>query len=192
MSGASRDKRHARREVIQQFEKSFEAKRYDYQRLVHPARGKSKLVGIAVAFGLYSVIFVIAWMGWSNGRVSYELFLKTTWILILPSTAIGVFSWMLAFNRMENGLRRPLSDAIAAAEGSGGLLWRFAPLLQAVDPANTAAKTALNASRELRAREIDPEDYCAAVTALRKAIDQHEHKRVASEVWTEIADNLEA
>jgi hypothetical protein len=131
-------------------------------------------------------------MGWSGGRVSYELFLKTTWVLILPATAIGVFAWLLAFNRMENKLRAPLGEAIAAAEGEHGTLWRYAPLIQAVDPANTSVKTALNASREGRARDVDAEDFCNAVIAIRKAIDQHAHKPIAAEVWNEVAENLEA
>jgi hypothetical protein len=192
MGSANRDRRHARRDVVQQFEKSFDAKQYDYARLVHPVRGKAKLVGVAVGFALYSAIFTIAWMGWSGGRVSYELFLKTTWVLILPATAIGVFAWLLAFNRLENKLRAPLTTAIAATEGETGALWRYAPLIQAVDPANTSAKTALNASREGRAASIDTEDYCNAVMAVRKAIDQHAVKPVATEVWSEVAENLEA
>ncbi len=192
MAKENRDRRHARREVVAQFEKQFDAKRFDYKRLIHPAQGKSKLVGIGVAFALYSVIFTIAWAGWNSGRVSYELFFKTTWVLILPATAIGVFSWMLAFNRMENKLRAPLIESIVAAEGTHGLLWRFAPLLQAADPENTSAKSVINASREGRAGMVDTEDYCNAVMAIRRAIDRHEHQRIATEVWMEVGDNLES
>ncbi len=192
MTATQRDRRHARREVVKQFDQTFDAKRYDYARLVHPVRGKAKLVGVGVGFALYSIIFVIAWYGWSNGRVSYELFLKTTWVLILPATAIGVFSWLLAFNRMENTLREPLRKVIAAAEGTNGALWRYAPLLQASDPENTAAKTALNASREGRAGEIDTEDFCTGVTAIRKAIERHDHKPIGTDVWIEVADNLDS
>lgn len=186
----AREKRQARRAVVDRFEQTFDARLFDYKKLIRPAQGKSKLIGIAVAFSLYSLVFAIAWLGWSSGRVSYELFFKTTWVLLLPATALGVFTWMFAFNRLENKTRAPLVEQIARIEGEHGMLWRYLPLIQAADPANAAVKTTLNASRELRGRAIDAEDYCVAVAAIRKAITGTDLKPVPAEVWNEVSEHL--
>jgi hypothetical protein len=192
MAKVAKDKRQARREVVQQFERNFDRARFDYVTLIRPAQGKSKLVGVAISVALYAAVFAIAWSAWNSGRVSYELFVKTTWVLVLPATALGVFGWMLAFNRMENRVRTPLVVLIVEVEGTAGTLWRYAPILAAVDPKNTAAKTACNLSRELRVRDIDAEDYCNAVQVIHRALAQQDVKPLPTEVLQEVEANVAA
>jgi hypothetical protein len=187
----AKEKRQVRRAVTERFEQTYDARAWDYKKLIRPAQGTAKLIGIGVAFALYALVFGIAWLGWSSGRVSYELFFKTTWVLILPATAIGAFTWLFAFNRLENRVRLPLADMIARAEGEQGMLWRYMPVVQFADPKNAVAKAAFNASHELRGRAIDAEDYCTAVQAVRQAIARHEHTPIPTEVWNEVAQALD-
>lgn len=186
----NRDQRRTRREILQQFERAYDLQHYDYKKLINPALGKSKLIGVAVASIIYGAVFGIAYMAWINGRVAYELFMKTTWVLLLPASAIGIFSWMLAFNRLDNKIRAPLQRLIEKVEGEAGTLWRYAPLLAADDPKNTAAKTACNRSREQQFKLIDAEDYCSAVNTIHAALKRTEDTPMAQESLQEVAANL--
>ena len=190
MAKTAKDQRRSRRDVLQQFERTYDLALFDYQKKVSPAQGKSKLIGITVASAIYGVIFAIAYFSWANGRVEYELFVKTTWVLLLPATALGMFSWMLAFNRLDNKVRMPIQKLIVEIEGESGMLWRYAPILAAVEPNNTTAKTACNRSREARVQDIDVEDYCSAVKAIRGALKDATDASLSAEVLQEVAANL--
>lgn len=190
MSKGAKDLRRLRRELLQRYERTFDAALFDYNKQIRPAQGKSKLVGIAVAFGIYSTIFGIAYFSWASGRVSYELFMKTTWVLLVPASAAGLFSWMLAFNRMDNAARIPIRRRIEQIEGDTGMLWRYAPILSAAEPKNTGAKTACNRSRDLQIPQLDEEDYCSAVKAIHNALRDGEETRVPFEVLQEAEANF--
>lgn len=190
MAKTAKDQRRSRRDVLRQFERTYDLAQFDYKKKIYPAQGKSKLIGIMVASAIYGVIFAIAYVSWINGRVEYELFLKTTWILLLPATAIGMFSWMWAFNRLDNKVRMPIQKRIVEIEGESGMLWRYAPILAAVEPNNTHAKTACNRSREARVKDIDVEDYCIAVTAVHGGLQNTNEASLSEEVLQEVATNL--
>lgn len=190
MAKAAKDLRRSRRELLQQFERSYDVAEFDYKKKVHPAQGKSKLIGISVACAIYGAVFAIAYFSWTSGRVEYELFLKTTWVLLLPATAIGMFAWMLAFNRLDNAVRIPIQKNIARVEGEQGMLWRYAPILAVAEPNNTGAKTACNRSREQRVKDIDEEDYCSAVKAIHTALKNNDEASLPVEVVQEVAMNL--
>lgn len=191
MAKAAKDQRRARRELLQHFERSYDPVHFDYKKKVYPAQGKSKLIGIAVACAIYGTVFAIAYFSWSNGRTDYELFLKTTWVLLLPATAAGVFAWMLAFNRLDHAVRIPIREQMIRIEGGEGMLWRYAPILAAAKPDDTHAKTACNRSREKRVKDIDEEDYCGAVKIIHTALkDTDNDTLLTAEVVQEAAMNL--
>ncbi len=189
MAKTAKDQRRARRELLQQFESTYDLAQFDYKKKIHPARGKSKLIGITVACAIYGVVFAIAYFSWISGRAEYELFLKTTWVLLLPATAAGMFAWMLAFNRLDNAVRLPLQKTIVKIEGEAGMLWRYAPVLAAAEPNNTGAKTACNRSREQRVKDLDEEDYCGALQAIHGAF-KAEDATLSAEALQEVATNL--
>jgi len=190
MAKTAKDQRRSRRELLQQFERSYDLAQFDYKKQVYPAQGKSKLIGITVACAIYGAVFAIAYFSWVSGRAEYELFLKTTWVLLLPATAAGMFAWMLAFNRLDNAVRQPIQKQMARIEGEQGMLWRYAPILAAAEPNNTGAKTACNRSRELRVKDIDEEDYCGAVKAIHGALKDSDDTSLPAEVLQEVATNL--
>ena len=190
MAKIAKDPRRSRRELLQHFERSYDLAEFDYKKKVYPAQGKSKLIGITVACAIYGAVFAIAYFSWISGRAEYELFLKTTWVLLLPATAAGMFSWMLAFNRLDNAVRIPIHKKITQIEGSLGMLWRYAPILAAAEPNNTGAKTACNRSREQRVKDIDEEDYCAAVKAIHGALKDNDDASLSPEVIQEVTTNL--
>ncbi len=190
MAKTAKDQRRSRRELQQQFEKTYDLVLFDYKKKVYPAQGKSKLIGIIVASAIYSAVFAIAYFSWMSGRAEYELFLKTTWVLLLPATAAGMFAWLLAFNRLDNAVRRPIQKRIVEIEGELGMLWRYAPVLAAAEPNNTGAKTACNRSRELQVKSIDEEDYCNAVQAIHGALKATDEAGLTAEVVEEVAANV--
>ena len=190
MAKTAKDQRRSRRELLQQFERTYDLAQFDYKKQVYPAQGKSKLIGITVACAIYGVVFAIAYFSWVSGRTEYELFLKTTWVLLLPATAAGMFTWMLAFNRLDNAVRVPIQKLMAQIEGDTGMLWRYAPVLAAAEPNNTGAKTACNRSRELRVKDVDEEDYCGAVKAIHAVLKADDDASLTADVLQEVAANL--
>lgn len=190
MAKTAKDQRRLRRELLQKFERTYDLAQLDYKKKVYPAQGKSKLIGITVACAIYGAVFAIAWFSWVSGRAEYELFLKTTWVLLLPATAAGMFAWMLAFNRLDNVVRMPMQKQIVEIEGELGMLWRYAPILAAAEPNNSAAKTACNRSREQRVKDIDVEDYCATVKVIHGALKDTGDAVVSEDVLQEVATNL--
>jgi len=190
MAKTAKDQRRSRRELLQQFERSYDLAQFDYKKQVYPAQGKSKLIGITVACAIYGAVFAIAYFSWVSGRAEYELFLKTTWVLLLPATAAGMFAWMLAFNRLDNAVRQPIHQKMLEIEGDAGMLWRYAPILAAAEPNNTAAKIACNRSREQQVKNIDEEDYCGAVKAIHGALKDTDDDSLTAEVLQEVATNL--
>lgn len=190
MSKAAKESRRAQRELLQRFERTFDTALFDYKKQVRPAQGKSKLFGITVASALYGAVFGISYFSWVSGRASYELFMKTTWVLLLPATAAGMFSWLFAFNRLDNKVRLPIRRGIEQAEGERGMLWRYAPILAAAEPTNTDAKTACQRSRELQVNKLDEEDYCSAVKAIHGALKDVEELRLTPEVLQEVETNF--
>jgi hypothetical protein len=192
MAKTAKDQRRSRRELLQQFEHRYDLAQLDYKKKVYPAQGKSKLIGITVACAIYGAVFAIAYFSWVSGRTEYELFMKTTWVLLLPATAAGMFSWMLAFNRLDNAVRMPIQKLIVEIEGERGMLWRYAPILAAAELNNTTAKTACNRSRERRVKDIDEEDYCGAVKAIHAALKADDDASLTAEILQEVATNLAA
>lgn len=190
MSKTAKDQRRSRRELLQQFEKTYDLAQFDYKKKIYPVQGKSKLIGITVACAIYGAGFAIAYFSWMRGRAEYELFLKTTWVLLLPASAAGIFAWMLAFNRLDNAVRMPIQKQIVEIEGQQGMLWRYAPILAAAEPNNANAKTACNRSREQQVKNIDEEDYCGAVQAIHGALKAAGDTSLTAETIQEAATNL--
>ncbi len=190
MAKTAKDQRRARRELLQQFERTYDLAQFDYKKKVYPAQGKSKLVGLTVACAIYGAVFAIAYFSWVSGRTEYELFLKTTWVLLLPATAAGMFGWMLSFNRLDNAVRMPIHKKIVEVEAQQGMLWRYAPILAATEPNNTNSKTACTRSRELRVKDLDEEDYCGALKAIHGALKAEDDTLLTPEILQEVATNL--
>lgn len=192
MGGGKKGRRRSKRELVKQFMQTFDMQRLDYARRLRPAGGKAKLYGILAAFVLYSAGFAIGYYGWHSQAVDYQVFAKLVWLLMIPSTAIGAFCWLLVHNRLEYPIRRDITEYMRALEGDHGLLWRYAPLLAELCPENFACKEVMALSRDNKLSAIDPKDYCHAVQSLYQVLKDSSSRAVSEETSKELAANFNA
>jgi len=163
MAEKPKNSRRQRREIIARFEKHYDFQRLDYQRRVAPLRGKAKLNGVMVAGFVYISAFMAGYFAWTRGNVEYELFSKLVWILMVPSSVVGIFSWLLSSNRREYEVRQDIRDCLSQSEANGGFLWRFAPLQEAMAPDDYLSKKLMQQTR-VGDDDIDPGDYGQVLT----------------------------
>jgi hypothetical protein len=189
MADKDRNPRRLRREVLDRFEQGFDFERLDYDRRFRPVRGKAFLFGVALAGLLYMAGFGLGYYAWQHAAVSYELFAKLAWILMLPATLIGAFAWLLNSQRSEYRLRQDIRAYISGREAEGGFLWRFAPLFEALRADDYTAKRLLQESAE-SPESMDPEDYARSVTALRRQLEGDEQNPFSTDVASRVFANL--
>lgn len=192
MAQKKRGHRRGRRGLRRRFEQAFDLRRLDYPRRMRPVQGRAKLIGVVAAFVTYTLGFAVGYYGWQNGFVAYALFAKFVWVLMVPASVIGVFAWLLAKNRMEYPIREDIRACIQALEGGGGLLWRFAPVVDELAPDDRRCKEAMALSRAGRAGEMDPEDYSAAVRRLDELVRGAAGRPPSAGAAAEVGRNFEA
>lgn len=187
----SKGRRRFKKSLQRQFARQFDLERLDYRCLVRPARGKALLWGVLAAFVVYSAGFAIGYYGWQQQVVDYALFARLVWLLMLPATVVGIFSWLLVRNRLEYPLRQELKAYIAALEGKHGLLWRYGPLFAALAPNDLLSKQVVELSRQGRLKDCSLEDYIATAKALAELLHEGECNALAPSLCQEVQENLE-
>ncbi len=190
MAGRKKGQRRFKRNLVKQFEETFDLQRLDYARRMRPANGKAKLYGVLAAFLLYSTGFGIGYYGWSNDFVGEETFAKLVWLLMVPASVVGGFVWLLARNRLEYPIRRDITAYMQDLEGTRGLLWRYTPVWSALCPDNLQCKEVLARSEEGKLTAIDPEDYCRAVQDLHRALKESGSRALGEAAMAELARNF--
>lgn len=163
-------RRQARKVIHAHFERHFDLARLDYERAVRPARGKSRLFGVAAASILYLLGFGGGYLGYSSGTVSPEAFGKLVWILMIPASVLGAVVWLISGVRFEYAVRQRIRQDVAELEKDGGLLWRYGPLLRHTPLKGVEVEAALAQSHNGQGSEIDPQDYCSLVDAISAAL----------------------
>lgn len=187
----AKGRRQARKTIHSHFEQHFDLARLDYDRLIRPARGKSRLFGIGAASALYLLGFGGGYFGYSSGTVTADAFGKLVWILMIPASVVGGVVWLISSVRLEFGVRQAIRQYLNQLEQGEGLLWRYGPLLQRTPIKGVEVETALALSRTGRGGEIDPQDYCSLVGAISTALADSRNPLPADIVET-VAANLGA
>lgn len=189
MANKDKNPRRLRREVINRFQQGFDFERLEYDRRVKPLRGKAIMIGVLLAGGIYLTGFSLGYYGWQQHAVSYELFAKLVWLMMVPSTAVGAFAWLIVTNRLEFTVREDIRRYIAEREKEGGFVWRFGPLFEALLPENGTAQRLLQQSAEEPAK-MDPEDYARSVSLLRQQLQQDGQLVITTDVAAQTYNNF--
>ena len=190
MNEKSKTRRNARKEVRRLFEKYLDLDKLDYKKRGHLINPKSILIGLGVAFGLYSIGFVITYMAMNNNVLSLHGFSKLVWIMMIPTTVIGLFVWQLAKNRMEYPLRQDILKYMQELESNGGLLWKFSPLIDLSGVEDMDTKKALAKSREGKVEELAVEDYTDAVSWLHQVLTNTDNRSFPTSVAESVLENF--
>ena len=183
-------KRRYKRDLLKQLEATFDLERLDYQKKTRPVQGKSILFGVVAAFLVYSLGFAAGYTGWQNQVVDYAMFAKMVWLMMIPASVIGVVTWLLVKNRLEYPIRCEMRDYIRALEGERGLLWRYLPLLNELEPDNLVCKEMMARSSEGKLDDLAPEDYGRAVRELIAMLRESGSKAISPETMEEVEKNL--
>lgn len=190
MNEKSKTRRNARKEVRRLFEKYLDLDKLDYKKRGQLINPKSILIGLGVAFGLYSIGFVITYMAMNNNVLSLHGFSKLVWIMMIPTTVIGLFVWQLAKNRMEYPLRQDILKYMQELESNGGLLWKFSPLIDLSGVEDMDTKKALAKSREGKVEELAVEDYTDAVSWLHQVLTNTDNRSFPTSVAESVLENF--
>ncbi len=190
MAAKQKNKRNVKKEVVRLFEKSFDLEKLDYKKRSVPLKPKSMLVGLGVASALYVTGFALAYTAMNNNMMPLESFAKLVWILMIPTTIMGVFAWQLAKNRMEYPIRQDVRAYMNEIEEGKGLLWRFAPLMDIVGIEDLNTKKAIAKSREGKIDDLDIEDYTEAVDKLHKLLVDTEARRFNTVIAESVLENF--
>lgn len=185
-------KRKSKKILADFFEARCRVTDFDIRADLRRINGGSRLKGVFAALLIYGMGFAIAWYAWSSGMVDDTMFYKSSWVVLLPATVVGLLVWMLTHNREENFMRQRLMAAIRNLEGEGGFLWRFAPLLSWARPDDYDTKSVVNLSREGKTDSVEPEEYAAAVLVVNEILQNMNVRPVAGDVLQEVEVNIAA
>lgn len=171
-------------------EKNYDIRALDYEKRLKPIKGRSLMIGVALASTLYAIGFFLGLYAINNQTITNEIFVKMSWYLIVPSTMIGMVAWMLTRNKHEFALRDELKRYIKRKEDENGLIWRFSPVFASLDPNDSTSKQVCQLSREKKFDELLPDDYLHAVQSLYKLLAHSEKNALSEEVLAEVEANL--
>lgn len=166
MSNKSPNKRLSRKSVLNQFESRIDLRRLDYAARIRPGRGRAMVISVVTATVIYMLGFGLAYYSWNLHYIPDDFFNKIVWVFMVPASAVGAVTWLIASNRHEFPIREDIRAHVIDFEGEQGLLWRFAPLLRDVELKRINLEALLTASREGRLVREAPEDICAVTQAL--------------------------
>jgi len=190
MVAKQKSKRNVKKEVSKLFEKSFDLEMLNYKKRSTPLKPKSMLLGLGVACSLYMVGFAIAYIGMNKGILDIEGFAKLVWIMMLPTTIVGLTAWQISKNRMEYPIRQDILTNIANIESNGGLLWKFEPLLDVVGIEDVDTKKAIKLSKENKSDELAVEDYTDAVEKLYQILVNTEARNFSTSIAESVISNF--
>ena len=190
MAAKPKNKRNVKKEVVRLFEKSFDLEKLDYKKRSIPLKPKSAVVGLGVATLLYVIGFSLAYAAMGKNMLPLESFAKLVWIMMIPTTILGVFAWQIAKNRMEYPLRQDVREYMNELEENKGLLWKFSPLMDIIGIEDMNTKKALAKSREGKVDELDIEDYTEAVDKLNRLLEDTDARQFSTVIAENVLENF--
>lgn len=190
MAKKPKQDRAAKKEVKRLFDKSFDTYRLNYKARIKPVKPKAILYGVVTAGVIYTLAYAGGYYGFVNNIVPMEGFAKLVWIMMIPSTVIGLLVYAISKNRMEYPIRQDIRDYMTELEIGDGLLWKFFPLWEQYDGSTGATKKALAWSQEKRVEKLDIEDYTEAVANLFHILDSNDLKSMSDTTAENIAKNF--
>jgi len=190
MAGKQKSKRNIKKEVARLFERSFDLQKLNYKKRSMSLKPKSMLVGLGVATGIYMVGFAASYYAMDNNIIPLEGFAKLVWIMMIPTTIVGALAWQIAKNRMEYPIRQDVREYMHDLEQQGGLLWKFAPLMDMIGIEDMTTKRALAKSKDGKWEEMEIEDYTEAVFALNNALEGTDNRQFSTVVAEAVLENF--
>ena len=182
--------RRLKKDLLEHAQRVYDPAEFDFEKRIKPRSGQAKIAGLIGAIIIYSLGFVISYYGWKNNNVSFDLFVKITWIIMLPASVLGIFVWLMAFNRVENALCHEYMKIIRPIEAEHGMIWRFRPLFSTFAPENTDVKKLLAVSESGQGHELDAEIYASAVRILFHGLTGDDAEKISVETAEEVEENL--
>ncbi len=186
----TKGQRARKKDILRQFERRIDLRQLNYKRQTKDAKYKAILIGLAAAGLLYGAAYAGGYYGFSNNIISLEAFAKMVWIMMIPTTVVGLFAYLIARNRMEYPLRQKIRRYMDELEADGGLLWRFSPVWEQFDGSAGTTKKALAWSREGKVDQLDIEDYCDAAQDIYRLLIEHDPKQFKDETAEAVARNF--
>ena len=183
-------RRGQKKELIKRFDDNFDLGRLNLVARVKLIKPKAMLVGLLASMILYGIGFAVAYVGMSANSLPLEVFAKLVWMMMIPTTIIGFFVWQLSRSRMEFPVRREIREYITEIESSGGMLWRFAPILQDELDDTPVVKKAFAWSAEGKIAKLDIDDYILAVESLERVLHCANSNSFTAELVNEIESNF--
>jgi len=147
------------------------------------------MIGVLLAATVYLAGFSLGYYGWQQQSVSYDLFAKLVWLLMVPATAVGGFAWLIMSNRLEYTVREDIRCYIAEREAAGGFMWCFGPLFEMLSLEDFTVKRLLQQSSE-EPDKMDPEDYARSLFAMRQSLQQDDSRVISTDTATQVFNNL--
>ncbi len=190
VAAKGKSKRSIRKKVMQRLEKEMDISRFNYKAVVRPGKGKAKLIGVAVAGGLYLIGFCGAYIGWLNEMVDDMVLAKLLWIFMVPSSVVGAMTWAIMDSRLEYPIRRSLVDYITVLEGDKGVLWRYEPLFSRLKIKGVNISQAVTLSRNGRGSDIDPQDYSQIMYNLYTELTVEEGFQITGDMSRQLEENF--
>ncbi len=191
MASKQKGKRGIKKEIVRQFERSFDLPKLDYKKRIQSIKPKAMLYGLGAGSLLYCIAFGFAYLGVSNNVMPLESFAKFVWIIMVPTTVVGLFVWLLVKNRLEYPIRQDILKYVAELEHDDGLLWRFSPVIDHVNPNDYASKKTFNLSREGKSKELAVEDYTEVIDKLKDILKNTENRNFDNKIAEEILVNFD-
>lgn len=190
MAKKEKSSRRLKKDMLDYLQRAYDLSLFDFEKKLKPKTGQAKIAGLVAAIIVYSLGFAGSYYGWKFNNVSYDLFVKITWVLMIPASVVGAFAWMLAYNRVENAVRHEFMKIIRPIEGEHGMIWRFRPLMSTFEPNNTDAKKVMSQSEAGQYYEMDPEIYAKAVQTLFAGVTGNNAGRITAETAQEVDSNF--
>ena len=190
MTMKGKNQRQIRKQILRHIEDTFDLPRLEYKKRVTPLKHAAKVVGVVVAGVVYGLGFGLAYYAWKAGKADYEIFVKFSWIFMIPSSVIGVFAYMISANRREYGVATDIFDHIDHVEGRNGMLWRYEPILLELFGDDAVVKQVIDISRKGTFKGLEPEDYANVVHQLHAALSSGEGRSISDEAAEVFEANL--
>ncbi|MDH5218192.1 MAG: hypothetical protein OEX19_10875 [Gammaproteobacteria bacterium] len=183
-------RRGQKKELLKRFDDNFDLGRLNLVARVKLIKPKAMLVGLLASMILYGIGFTVAYVGMSANSLPLEVFAKLVWMMMIPTTIIGFFVWQLSRNRMEFPIRREIREYISEIESVGGMLWRFAPILQDELDDTPVVKKAFAWSAEGKIDKLDIDDYILAVESLERVLHGAKSNSFTPDLVSEVESNF--
>jgi len=188
MSGKQQTKRSSRKNVLRAFETNINLDRLRYDQRVKPGKAIAKIKGLMTAALLYGIAFTLAYMSFNRGSIDEAFMTKMVFMLMIPTTVVGFFVFLITSNRREFPIREDIRAHVRDFEGEHGFLWRFEPLLKELALKKIDIEWLIKNSKEGTLVEMAPEDICATILALANVLQGNSQS--SGQAMQEVENNL--